>query len=46
MTLADADAMENRIEWIASVLMQCYFFVMYLAWRETGVAAVVSVRQA
>jgi hypothetical protein len=41
---ADADAMENRIEWIASVLMQCYFFVMYFAWRETGISAAVSVR--
>jgi hypothetical protein len=44
MILADADAMENRIEWIASVLMQCYFFVMYFAWRETGIDAVVNVR--
>lgn len=44
MILADADAMENRIEWIATVLMQCYFFVMYLAWRETGFSATVSVR--
>jgi len=44
MILADADAMENRIEWIASVLMQCYFFVMYFAWRETGINAVVNVR--
>ena len=44
MTLADADAMENRIEWIAAVLMQCYFFVMYFAWRDTGASVVVSVR--
>jgi len=43
MILADADAMENRIEWIAAVLMQCYFLVLYFAWRETGVDAAVSV---
>jgi len=43
MTLADADTMENRIEWIAAVLMQCYFFVMYFAWRETGISAVINV---
>jgi len=41
--LADADALENRIEWIVSVLMQCYFFVMYFAWRETGISGLVSV---
>lgn len=44
MILADADAMENRIEWIASVLMQCYFFAMFFAWRETGISGVVFVR--
>jgi hypothetical protein len=44
MIFADADAMENRIEWIASMLMQCYFFVMYFAWRETGISAAVSVQ--
>jgi hypothetical protein len=44
MILSDVDAMENRIEWIASVLMQCYFFVMYFAWRETGITGFVSVR--
>jgi hypothetical protein len=43
MTLADADAMENRIEWIASMLMQVYFFVMYFTWRDTEISAVVSV---
>jgi len=44
MILADADALENRIEWGASILMQCYFFVMYFAWRETGISGLVSVR--
>ena len=43
MILADADALENRIEWGASILMQCYFFVMYFAWRETGISGLVSV---
>jgi len=32
--LVDADFVENRIEWIAALLMQCYFVVLYLAWRS------------
>jgi hypothetical protein len=31
-----ADALENSIEWIASVLMQAYFVALYFAWRRTG----------
>ena len=45
MILEDADAMENRIEWIASILMQCYFFVMYATWRDTAAMAIVSVKK-
>ena len=34
-TLADPDPAENRIEWIASILMQAWFFVLLVAWRRT-----------
>jgi len=43
--LEDADASENRIEWIASVLMQAYFFVLFLAWRSTDMTTLVRVRK-
>lgn len=42
--LEDADPMENRIEWIASVIMQIYFFVLYRAWRHTNFNATISSR--
>ncbi len=35
-TLADPDPSENRIEWIASILMQAWFFVLFVGWRRTG----------
>ena len=34
-TLADPDPAENRIEWIASILLQAWFFVLLIAWRRT-----------
>jgi len=37
-----ADALENSIEWIASLMMQAYFFVVFLAWRRTRLAVAVS----
>ena len=37
-----ADALENSIEWVASLMMQTYFFVVFLAWRRTGLAVLVS----
>ena len=37
-----ADPLENSIEWFASLMMQAYFFVVYLAWRRTGLAVSVS----
>lgn len=40
--LADADAVENRIEWIAAVSMHAYFVVLYYAWRETKFAFAVT----
>ena len=45
VVLEDADASENRIEWIASVLMQSYFFVLFLAWRLTDMRTLVRVRK-
>ena len=37
-----ADPLENSIEWFASLLMQAYFFVVFLAWRRTGLAVSIS----
>jgi hypothetical protein len=37
-----ADALENSIEWLASLMMQAYFIVVFLAWRRTGLAVSVS----
>ena len=44
MILDDTDALENRIEWTAALLMQCYYIVMYFAWRETGLTTTLSVQ--
>lgn len=33
------DAPENIVEWNFSVLMYCYFLLVYWAWRETGFQA-------
>jgi len=40
--LDDPDAAENRIEWTAALLMQFYFFVLFVAWRRTGFRASVT----
>jgi hypothetical protein len=42
--LDDAGNAEKRIEWIVFVVMQCYFLVLYDAWRITGFTASVSTR--
>ena len=34
--LADPDPSENRIEWIATILMQFWFFILFVAWRRTA----------
>lgn len=34
--LADPDPAENRIEWIATILMQAWYFLLFVAWRRTG----------
>jgi len=43
--LEDSNATENRIEWIASLLMQLYFFGLYMAWRSTNLTAAVRVSE-
>lgn len=40
--LSNPDRLENVIEWVVSLLMQVWFVLLFLAWRETGFA--VSVR--
>jgi hypothetical protein len=42
--LEDADAAENRIEWIFALLMQAYFLLSYMAWRDTHFITTASVR--
>ncbi|MGI9234121.1 MAG: hypothetical protein ACR2RD_10865 [Woeseiaceae bacterium] len=42
--LDNADFSENRIEWIAGILMQAYFVVTYFAWRQTGFSVSVETR--
>lgn len=37
-----ADPLENSIEWMASLMMQVYFLVVFFAWRRTGLAVSVS----
>jgi hypothetical protein len=41
--LEDADAIENRIEWIATLVMQVWFVLLYLAWKRTGFKASVEI---
>lgn len=35
---------ENRIEWISSLLMQAWFIVLFFAWKRSGFSVTVSVR--
>ena len=44
--LDDPDPMENRIEWIASILIQGWFFLLFAAWRRSGAGFSVRVREA
>lgn len=34
--LGSQNSDENRIEWIASLLMQAWFFLLWVAWRRSG----------
>lgn len=34
--LDDADAAENRIEWLATILIQLWFLVLWRCWRSSG----------
>jgi len=44
--LEETHEWENRIEWSAFIVMQCYFIALYYAWRVTGFTASVSTRTA
>jgi hypothetical protein len=39
--VTDLNSMENRIEWVVSILMQLWFVGLYLAWRRSGFDLVV-----
>ena len=36
------DSIENSIEWIAALLMQVWFVLLHVAWRESGFAVTVT----
>ena len=36
--LSNPNNIENRIEWIAAVMMQVWFVLLYFAWRKSGTA--------
>ena len=40
--LDDPDTWENRIEWVAALIMQLYFLFLWRAWRLTGFRATVA----
>jgi hypothetical protein len=42
--VSDLNSMENRIEWVVSLLMQLWFVGLYLAWRRSGFELVVRTR--
>lgn len=43
-TLEDPDAAENRIEWVFALLMQLYFVLSYVSWRETQFSVAAAIR--
>lgn len=42
-TLENADAAENRIEWTFALLMQAYFLLSFVSWRDTNFSLVAGV---
>jgi hypothetical protein len=42
--LTEINSIENRIEWIVSLLMQAWFVALYVAWRRTGFGVTVAIR--
>ena len=36
VVITDINSIENRIEWIAALLMQLWFLGLFVAWRESG----------
>jgi len=41
VVLAQPNNIENRIEWVAALLMQLWFVCLYFAWRRSGIAVIV-----
>lgn len=39
--VTDSNQIENTIEWIAALLMQAWFVLLYFVWRETGLVITV-----
>ncbi len=39
--LNNSDSIENQIEWIAALLMQVWFALLFVAWRRSGMAVIV-----
>lgn len=39
----DSDALENIVEWNFSVIVYCYFFLVYMGWKATGFKAELAV---
>ena len=37
--VADADAVENAVEWNFALLMQCFYLLTWRAWKSTGFTA-------
>jgi hypothetical protein len=42
--LGNLNSNENRIEWIASLLMQVWFVLLWISWRRTQLTVEVSTR--
>ncbi len=41
LVISDPDWIENSIEWIVAFLMQCWFVLLFVAWRRAGLAITV-----
>jgi hypothetical protein len=41
VVITQENNIENRIEWIAAVLMQVWFLLLYVAWRRSGITLTV-----
>ncbi len=43
-TLAEPGFVENRIEWVVSLMMQAYFVALWVAWRNSGLSISIRVQ--